>query len=486
MTARATALLLAPEAPYPLAGGGALRTASLLHYLARHVRGRSDRLPPARRARSRAQLPFRTLVRRIVVIDLPPNRRSVAARALRNAVRVARAVPPLVDRFSGFAGRLRKRWRAAVTRSESSSISGARPTGGLISTVCETHSSRLCTISSQCCTSVARSPSAPRRHSRTACFGEASLRLERAWLPRFSSVLATSATRRGAGAGHCARGARGGVSQRHPAGAIAPSQRRGMSGNRVFGKYGISSRTVRRCVSSGGRSGPGLRERWPRSGLAAGGEKPGSRAAVYIRRPADRGITGEVEDAVRELARAQVAVVPLLAGQRHAAQNPGSLGRRDCRWFPPRSARKVCRCAMESSLLLADGAAAFAEAVSRLLACSRLRDRVGHGWQVVVGKRVYMGNSLAKVWIFNTARGSLWSAILVQSMRFAVDAHAIGRHLTGNEVYVRSLLNAFAAQDRDCEFVAYVSGGRCRAVHPVPHPNAAASPPIPFCGWAST
>jgi glycosyltransferase involved in cell wall biosynthesis len=42
-------------------------------------------------------------------------------------------------------------------------------------------------------------------------------------------------------------------------------------------------------------------------------------------------------------------------------------------------------------------------------------------------------------------------------MRFAVDAHAIGRHLTGNEVYVRSLLNAFAAQSRDCDFVAYVS-----------------------------
>jgi len=42
-------------------------------------------------------------------------------------------------------------------------------------------------------------------------------------------------------------------------------------------------------------------------------------------------------------------------------------------------------------------------------------------------------------------------------MRFGVDAHAIGRHLTGNEVYVRSLLNALAAEDRDCEFVAYVS-----------------------------
>src|SRR3974377_2021364 len=42
-------------------------------------------------------------------------------------------------------------------------------------------------------------------------------------------------------------------------------------------------------------------------------------------------------------------------------------------------------------------------------------------------------------------------------MRFAVDAHAIGRHLTGNEVYVRSLLGAFAELDRRSEFVAYVS-----------------------------
>ena len=43
-------------------------------------------------------------------------------------------------------------------------------------------------------------------------------------------------------------------------------------------------------------------------------------------------------------------------------------------------------------------------------------------------------------------------------MRIAVDAHAIGRHLTGNEVYVRSLLNGFAAaKDRGCEILAYVS-----------------------------
>src|SRR5215468_6544099 len=42
-------------------------------------------------------------------------------------------------------------------------------------------------------------------------------------------------------------------------------------------------------------------------------------------------------------------------------------------------------------------------------------------------------------------------------MRFAVDAHAIGRHLTGNEVYVRSLLSALAGLNHGSEIVAYLS-----------------------------
>src|SRR6185312_7339874 len=48
-------------------------------------------------------------------------------------------------------------------------------------------------------------------------------------------------------------------------------------------------------------------------------------------------------------------------------------------------------------------------------------------------------------------------------MRFAVDAHAIGRHLTGNEVYIRSLLGAFAEIDRHSDFIAYLSepGAEC-------------------------
>src|SRR5579885_1048192 len=42
-------------------------------------------------------------------------------------------------------------------------------------------------------------------------------------------------------------------------------------------------------------------------------------------------------------------------------------------------------------------------------------------------------------------------------MRFAVDAHAIGQHLTGNETYIRNLLNGFARVDECAEIVAYIS-----------------------------
>ena len=39
-------------------------------------------------------------------------------------------------------------------------------------------------------------------------------------------------------------------------------------------------------------------------------------------------------------------------------------------------------------------------------------------------------------------------------MRFGVDAHALGQHLTGNEVYVRNLLIEFARLDASSEFIA--------------------------------
>jgi len=45
-------------------------------------------------------------------------------------------------------------------------------------------------------------------------------------------------------------------------------------------------------------------------------------------------------------------------------------------------------------------------------------------------------------------------------MRFSIDAHAIGQHLTGNETYIRNLLNNFVRLDKHAEFVAYLSRER--------------------------
>ena len=42
-------------------------------------------------------------------------------------------------------------------------------------------------------------------------------------------------------------------------------------------------------------------------------------------------------------------------------------------------------------------------------------------------------------------------------MRFSVDAHAIGQHLTGNETYIRNILRGFAALDQEADFVTYLS-----------------------------
>jgi glycosyltransferase involved in cell wall biosynthesis len=53
-------------------------------------------------------------------------------------------------------------------------------------------------------------------------------------------------------------------------------------------------------------------------------------------------------------------------------------------------------------------------------------------------------------------------------MRFSIDAHAIGRHLTGNEVYVRNLLAGFSALDRASDFIAYLSPDAARDPSAVP------------------
>lgn len=90
-------LILSPEPPYPLNGGGAFRIASLIHYFARFAKvdlilfsesGQPATLPPG-------------LIRSQTVIALPHHSRNTVARYIRNARRAIQGIPPLIDRLTG-------------------------------------------------------------------------------------------------------------------------------------------------------------------------------------------------------------------------------------------------------------------------------------------------------------------------------------------------------------------------------------------------
>ena len=98
---KSRALLVSPEAPYPVWGGGALRTASVLHYLAERYELDVLLFREPEAGDPALALP-EGLAARTGVIELPHHARTLPARLRRNAVRLARKLPPLWDRFAGF------------------------------------------------------------------------------------------------------------------------------------------------------------------------------------------------------------------------------------------------------------------------------------------------------------------------------------------------------------------------------------------------
>ena len=368
--ARASALVLAPETPYPLKGGGALRTASLLHYLAIGydvdlVVFRQPGAPDPGQ-----QLPA-GLVRWVWVVDLPAHGRSLAARALRNALRVARGVPPLVDRFAGFGREIEQ--ALAGRRYDIGLVEHfwCAPYGEQVARICGRTVLDLHNIESVLDQRCAEVEGGARAWAHRV-FSRAARKLERTWLPRFSEVL-TASESDAERARAIAPGAR--VTVYPNALPLSPLPARGnedaivFSGNMEYHPNISAVRFFRREVW------PLLRERWPGLVWRLIGKNP---EAVRRYTSGDARIQeqGQVDDAIGELARAKVAVVPVLAGsgtrlkilEAWAAGVPvvsttlgaEGLGARD-----------------GESLLLADSGPAFAEAVSRLLACPELRERVG-------------------------------------------------------------------------------------------------------------
>ena len=376
---RAAALLLAPEAPYPLSGGGSLRTASLLEYLGRHYALDLIVFRQPGAAAPASLLPA-GLVRRVTVIDLPATRRGPAARAVRNAARLARGVPPLVDRFAGFDAQVE---RAVEGRSYEIGViehSWCAPyleriAGACRRTVLDLHNVES-VLHARCAQVEGGAVGLAHR-----IFGEASARFEAEWLPRFGEVLAPSAEDARSVA-LLAPGARVRVYPNAiPWTPVPPKTEEQMivfSGNLEYHPNLSAVRFFAREIW------PTLRERWPHLVWRLVGKAPQSVEKLV---PVDPRIqlSGPVEDAVAELARAQVAVVPLLAGsgtrfkilEAWAAALPVVSTSIGAEGLPARDGEH---------LLLADTAAAFADAVSRLLTCKNLRVSVGNSGRLLLEK----------------------------------------------------------------------------------------------------
>jgi glycosyltransferase involved in cell wall biosynthesis len=367
---RPSALFLAAEAPYPLAGGGALRSASLLNYLARdhdvdmivfHQPGDPD---PA------AQTPP-GLLRRIVPIELPATGRGTVSRALRNAVRLGRGIPPLVDRFSGFGGRIAQAVAGRQYQIGVVEHFWCAPYWDEISPVCERTALDLHNIESVLHSRCAQAEKGAAGLAHRA-FGEACLELEHLWLPRYSCVLAASEHDAG-----LARGiAPGAQVEAYPnAIPLCPLPARldedaiVFSGNMEYHPNVSAVRFFRENVW------PRLRERWPRLVWRLVGKNPGA-VKQYASGDSRIELAGPVNDAVRELARARAAVVPLLAGsgtrfkilEAWAAGIPVVSTTIGAEGLPVREGENI---------LLADSGPAFAEALTRLLASPSLRERMG-------------------------------------------------------------------------------------------------------------
>ena len=388
--AQAAALLLAPEAPYPLAGGGTLRTASLLEYLGRRYAldlivfrqpGAADIAP---------LLPG-GLARRVIPIVLPANRRGRGARALRNAARLVRGVPPLVDRFAGFADQVRdalqgRRYEIGVIEH-----SWCAPYLDVIDGACRRTVLDLHNVESVLharCAEVEKGAVGLAHR----VFAEASARFEAAWLPRFSEVLAPSAED-AAAAGRVAPAARLRVYPNAiPWAPIPPkTEERAIvfSGNLEYHPNQSAVRYFHSAVW------PRLRERWPDLIWRLVGKEPAAVAKLVAGDPRIE-LRGPVTDAVAELGRAQAAVVPLLTGsgtrfkilEAWAAALPVVSTSLGAEGLPARDGEH---------LLLADNAAAFADAVSRLLTCRELRATVGSSGRLLLEKEFTWVSAWAKL-----------------------------------------------------------------------------------------
>jgi len=305
---RPRALFLTPEAPYPAIGGGALRSASLLEYLGRRCEVDVIAFREQGSADPAAAFPP-GLVRHVHVVDLPYHSRHVLLRIGRNLGRLARAVPPLNDRFRGFEAQIRAHLSG---RSYELALLEHFWTASYRDLLAR-HSKRvildLHNIESVLLAACARVEPWPVSHAFRR-FHSACLRQERAMLPKFDAVLVPSA-RDARRLDEIAPGAMNLVYPNAIPWVAEPVRAEEnaivFSGNLGYHPNIQAVRFFRRKIW------PVLRQRWPSLVWRLVGKDPDGVRAYTSGDPRIE-VLGPVANAVEAIAAAKVAVVPVLAG----------------------------------------------------------------------------------------------------------------------------------------------------------------------------
>jgi glycosyltransferase involved in cell wall biosynthesis len=271
------ALFLSPEAPVAGAGGGGLRSASVLAWLRAHYDVT------------------------VASFELPHHSKSMPARVARNAMRFVRGTPPLFDRYSGFEAQLSPvlnvRYKLAIVEHFwcASYARVLRPHCDVLVLDLHNIESRLARTHAEATPGLVGI--AGRR------FASAYASLEREWIPKFDHVLVASEDDR--------------KRVEHPSVCVFPNalpelarpnvpEEGGIvfSGNLEYHPNVEAVRWFRAHV-------------WPRVRNATEwriiGRNPAAIREIASGDPRIK-LIGPVDDAVVELARASVAIVPLLSG----------------------------------------------------------------------------------------------------------------------------------------------------------------------------
>jgi glycosyltransferase involved in cell wall biosynthesis len=355
------ALFVSPEAPVAGSGGGGLRSASLLEYL-----------------RSKYQV-------QVAGFTLPHHSKSTAARVWRNGWRFVRGAPPLFDRYSGYEAQLQpffnRHYAVGVIEHFwcASYMTALRPHCDRV--VLDLHNIESELARTHALATGGLQGIAGKR------FASAYAKLERKWIPEFDLVLVASEEDRRR-IDHPSVHIFPNALPEVPRPNVAETDSIVFSGNLEYHPNVEAVRWFRNevwplVVSLGGAAGlAGCLGEHPAKWRLIG-RNPEAVASIVAGDP-NIDLIGPVDDAITEIARSKIAIVPLLSGS-------GTRFKILEAWA---AARPVVSTAIGAEglgartgehLLIADNASDFAAAIARLLEDPALRRSLGEA-----GRALYL------------------------------------------------------------------------------------------------